>query len=423
MAYDFLDLQNAEPLQLNDDHEALKKGVRKFAAEVVRPISVELDRMSAEDVSRKGSPYWTCMQKAHELGYHTIFIPEEYGGIGLDPLGLHIFFEEMAAGSIGLAVACGVDVFPTFFANMIMAEHPQLEDLLIKPFVNDRDCSLLGCWAITEPEHGSDILTPYQAHFHNPKVTHQLVGKKDGDDWVLNGQKAAWVSNGTTASLALVFFGTDPSQGMAGGGIAVADLNHPGVTRGKPLEKIGQRDLPQGEIYFDDVRVPKDRIFSLSDSYEQMTDLVLGAANAHMAIMCLGGARAAFEETLTYAKERVQGGKLLCEHQDVQRRLAEMFISIEAARQLSRNVMAYNLWSFPPNTTYSMASKIYCSRVAFDVAQNAVQIFGGNGLTKEYLIEKLFRDITSTRIEDGSNESLTLAVGNEILHGELPYGC
>lgn len=423
MAYDFLDLQNAEPLQLNDDHEALKKGVRKFAAEVVRPISVELDRMSAEDVSRKGSPYWTCMQKAHELGYHTIFIPEEYGGIGLDPLGLHIFFEEMAAGSIGLAVACGVDVFPTFFANMIMAEHPQLEDLLIKPFVNDRDCSLLGCWAITEPEHGSDILTPYQAHFHNPKITHQLVGKKDGDDWVLNGQKAAWVSNGTTASLALVFFGTDPSQGMAGGGIAVADLNHPGVTRGKPLEKIGQRDLPQGEIYFDDVRVPKDRIFSLSDSYEQMTDLVLGAANAHMAIMCLGGARAAFEETLTYAKERVQGGKLLCEHQDVQRRLAEMFISIEAARQLSRNVMAYNLWSFPPNTTYSMASKIYCSRVAFDVAQNAVQIFGGNGLTKEYLIEKLFRDITSTRIEDGSNESLTLAVGNEILHGELPYGC
>jgi alkylation response protein AidB-like acyl-CoA dehydrogenase len=153
-----------------------------------------------------------------------------------------------------------------------------------------------------------------------------------------------------------------------------------------------------------------------------MTDLVLGAANAHMAIMCLGGARAAFEETLTYTRERAQGGKLLCEHQDVQRRLAEMFISIEAARQLSRNVMTYNLWNFPPNTTYSMASKIYCSRVAFDVAQNAVQIFGGNGLTKEYFIEKLFRDITSTRIEDGSNESLTLAVGHEILHGEIPYG-
>ena len=99
-----------------------------------------------------------------------------------------------------------------------------------------------------------------------------------------------------------------------------------------------------------------------------------------------------------------------------------MFIGIEAARQLSRNVMTYNLWNFPPNTTYSMASKVYCSRVAFDVAQNAVQIFGGNGLTKEYVIEKLFRDITSTRIEDGSNESLTLAIGHEILEGEIPYG-
>ncbi|HQI71682.1 MAG TPA: acyl-CoA dehydrogenase, partial [Smithella sp.] len=201
-----------------------------------------------------------------------------------------------------------------------------------------------------------------------------------------------------------------------------ADLSDKGVSRGKTLEKIGQRDLPQGEIFFDDVRVPKERIFCLSDSYEQMTDLVLGAANAHMAIMCLGGARAAFEETLAYSKERIQGGKLLCEHQDVRRRLAEMFISIEAARQLSRNVMTYNLWNFPPNTTYSMASKVYCSRVAFDVAQNAVQIFGGNGLTKEYVIEKLFRDITSTRIEDGSNETLTLAIGHEILEGEIPYG-
>jgi alkylation response protein AidB-like acyl-CoA dehydrogenase len=423
MAYDFLDLQVADPIQLSDDHEALKKAVRKFATEVVRPASIELDKMSAEEVAKEGSPYWTCMQKAHELGYHTIFIPEEYGGIGLDPLGLHIFFEEMAVASIGLAVSCGVDVFPTFFSNMILPEYPQLEDILLKPYIADKDCTMLGCWAITEPEHGSDILTPYQPHFHNSKISHQLVGKKDGDDWILNGQKAAWVSNGTVASMSLLFFGTDPSMGMAGGGIAIADLTDKGVTRGKPLEKIGQRDLPQGEIYFDDVRVPKERIFSLSDSYEQMTDLVLGAANAHMAIMCVGGARAAFEETLTYTKERVQGGKLLCEHQDVQRRLAEMFISIEAARQLSRNVMTYNLWNFPPITTYSMCSKVFCSRVAFDVAQNAVQIFGGNGLTKEYVIEKLFRDITSTRIEDGSNETLTLAIGHEILHGENPYGC
>ena len=422
MAYDFLDLHVADQITLSDEHAALKKAVRKFATEVVRPASIELDKMSAEDMAQKDSPYWTVMKKAHELGYHTIFIPEEYGGLGLDPLGIHIFFEEMAAASIGIAVACGVDVFPTFFANMIMAEYPQLEDILIKPYVADKDCSMLGCWAITEPEHGSDILTPYQPHFHNPKISHQLVGKKDGDDWILNGQKAAWVSNGTVASMALLFFGTDSSMGLAGGGIAIADLTDKGVSRGKTLEKIGQRDLPQGEIFFDDVRVPKERIFSLSNSYEQMTDLVLGAANAHMAIMCLGERRAAFEETLSYSKERIQGGKPLCEHQDVQRRLAEMFISIEAARQLSRNVMTYNLWNFPPNTTYSMASKVYCSRVAFDVAQNAVQIFGGNGLTKEYVIEKLFRDITSTRIEDGSNESLTLAIGHEILHGEIPYG-
>ncbi|HQI71683.1 MAG TPA: acyl-CoA dehydrogenase family protein, partial [Smithella sp.] len=239
MAYDFLDLHVADQISLSDDHVALKKAVRKFATEVVRPAAIELDKMSAEDVARKDSPYWTVMRKVHELGYHTIFISEEYGGLGLDPLGIHIFFEEMAAASIGIAVACGVDVFPTFFANMIVSDYPQLEDILLKPYVNDRDCSMLGCWAITEPEHGSDILTPYQPHFHNPKISHQLVGKKDGDDWILNGQKAAWVSNGTTASMALLFFGTDPSMGLAGGGIAIADLSDKGVSRGKTLEKIG----------------------------------------------------------------------------------------------------------------------------------------------------------------------------------------
>lgn len=421
MAYDYLDLQQADPIEYTDDHEDLKKSVRKFATEVIRPASVELDKMTPEEVSRKGSPYWQCMQQMHELGYHTIFISEEYGGIGLDPLGLHIFFEEMACGSIGFAVSCGVDVFPTFFVNMILAEYPELEDIVLRPYVADKDCSMLGCWAITEPEHGSDILTPYQAHFHNPKISHQLVGRRDGDDWVLNGQKAAWVSNGTTASMALLFFGTDKSKGLAGGGIAVADLNAKGVSRGKPLDKIGQRDLPQGEIYFDDCRVTKDRVVCEGEAYENMTDLVLGAANAHMAIMCLGGARAAFEEALRYSKERIQGGKALCEHQDVQRKLADMFMKIEAGRQLSRAVMNYNLYSFPPLTGYSMTSKVFCSNMAFDVAQQAVQIFGGNGLSKEYMIEKLFRDITSTRIEDGSNESLTLAVGHNLVFGENPY--
>jgi alkylation response protein AidB-like acyl-CoA dehydrogenase len=421
VAYDYLDLQQVDNIQFTDEHEDLKKSVRKFATEVLRPASIELDKMSPEDVTKKGSPYWQCMRQMHELGYHTIFIPEDYGGIGLDPLGLHIFFEEMAVGSIGLAVACGVDVFPTFFAAMIMSDYPELEDILIKPYVADRDCSMLGCWAITEPEHGSDILTPFQAHFHNPKISHQLVGRKDGDDWVLNGQKAAWVSNGTTASLSLLFFGTDKSKGMSGGGIAIADLNQAGVSRGKPLDKIGQRDLPQGEIYFDDVRVTKDRVVCDEEAYENMTDLVLGAANAHMAVMGLGGARSAFEETLRYSKERVQGGKLLCEHQDVQRKLADMFIKVEAARQLSRNVLNFNLFSFPPLTAYSMVSKVFCTNMAFEVAQQAIQVFGGNGLSKEYAIEKIFRDITSTRIEDGSNETLSLAIGHDILFGERPY--
>jgi alkylation response protein AidB-like acyl-CoA dehydrogenase len=356
-------------LEISDEHIALKENAHKFAVEVLRPAAIELDTMTPEQVIAKGSIYWDCMKKMYENGYHTVLIPDEYGGLGVDPLGIHIVFEEIAYGSVGFAVSIGVACFSAFYASLIAEDN--IINKFILPYVNCKDASIMSCWAITEPDHGSDILMPFTDNFHNPKITQQVKATKKGNKYLLNGQKAAWVSNGTTASMALLFFGTDASLGMAGGGIAIADLNDPGVSRGKPLEKIGQRDLPQGEIYFDDVRVPKERIFSLSDSYEQMTDLVLGAANAHMAIMCLGGARAAFEETLNYTKERFQGGKLLCEHQDIQRRLADMFINIEAARQLSRNVMTYNLWNFPPNTTYSMCSKIFCSRVAFDVAQNA----------------------------------------------------
>ena len=420
MAYDYCDMHAAE-LELTDDHEELKQSLRRFAMENLRPASIELDKMSAEDVIREGSLFWQNMKKMHALGYHTIFVPEEYGGIGLDPVSVHIVMEELAYASVGFAVANGVDCFPSFMANLCITDHPELEDLILRPFVNDMECRNTACWAITEPAHGSDILLAGTPYFHNPKITHQVVGRKDGSDWVVNGQKSAWVSCGVTASKAALFFGVDPSMGMSGGVIAIIDLDQEGVTRGKPLEKLGQRELPQGEIYFDDARIPENYVLCDQEAYEEMSALILGVANAGMATYALGGARAAFEEALTYSKERVQGGRPLCDHQAVQVKLANMFINVEAARQMSRSVMNFNLTCFPPRTEYSIASKIFCTNAAFEVANDAVQIFGGYGLSKEYFIEKLFRDIRACMIEDGSNDSLTIAVANHIIYGDLAY--
>ncbi|MBW2595569.1 MAG: acyl-CoA/acyl-ACP dehydrogenase [Deltaproteobacteria bacterium] len=403
-------------LELSDEHEALKENVHKFAVEVLRPASLDLDRMSPEEVIAEGSIYWDCMKKMYANGYHTALIPDEYGGLGLDPLGVHIVFEEMSYGSVGLTVSLGVCCFSAFFASLIAEDH--LIDNIILPFVNCKDASIMSCWAITEPEHGADILMPFTSFFNDPKITQQLRAEKKGDQWIINGQKAAWVSNGPIATHAALFVGIDKSQGMAGGGICLIDLDQPGVSRGKPLDKMGQRDLPQGEIYFDDAVCPEEYMIIDPESYEMFTDITLATANGCMGAFFTGVAQAAYDLALDYCRERVQGGKLLYEHATVQRTLFEMFMMIETSRAYSRAALQYNLSMNPPATQYSIASKVYCTEAAFKVTSMALQLLGGNGLTKEYPIEKLFRDARAGMIEDGSNDTLALAAANLILKSE-----
>ena len=179
------------------------------------------------------------------------------------------------------------------------------------------------------------------------------------------------------------------------------------------MEKMGQRDLNQGEIYFDNVRIPQKYLLFGPDMYMFLHEAVLAAANASMGNTATGLARAAFEEALTYAKVRVQGGKPIIEHNSVRQRLAEMFAKVESCRALSRAVRLYN--AAPPNGVslleYSVASKITCTQNAFEIANEAIQLFGGNGMCREYLPEKLFRDARATLIEDGNNEILAMGAG------------
>ena len=403
-------------LDMSDEHHALKENAHKFAMEVLRPASLVLDTMTPEQVIAKGSIYWDCMKKMYENGYHTVLIPDEYGGLGLDPLAIHIVFEEMAYGSVGLTVSIGVSCFSAFFASLI-AEDRIIEKFIL-PYVNCKDASIMSCWAITEPDHGSDILMPFTEIFHNPKITQQVKAVKKGDKYILNGQKAAWVSNGTIATQAALFVNIVPSEGMSGGGICLADLTQPGVSRGKPLDKMGQRDLPQGEIYFDNAEVPVEDMIIDQESYEMFTDITLATANACMGAFFTGVGQAAYDLALAYSKERVQGGKRLCDHLTVQRKLFDMFSKVELSRAYSRAALQFNLCTQPPKTQYSIAAKVFCTNAAFEVTSDALQIFGGNGLSKEYPIEKLFRDARAGMIEDGSNDILALSAASLILREE-----
>lgn len=402
---DYLDLN----IELTDEQIDLKKSVRKFAKEVLRPASIELDKLSnPADVLKKDSIYWNCMKQMKELGYHTVFIPDTYGGLGLSPLELHILWEELGWGSAGFAVSIGVDCFPAFFGSMTPDDGGKVIEEIITPFVEKTDCSIIGCWAITQPNHGSDQLTAGTPTFNNPRITGQVSAILEGDEWIINGQNSAWISNGPHATHALLFLNIDKSMGLAGGGVAAIPLNLPGVSKGKCLDKMGKRELPQGEIYFDNVRLPKHLMLVQPDTYETMVDSTLAIANATMGAIYTGVARAAFEEALAYSKVRVQGGKYLYEHQLVQKKLFDMFQKVETARAISRAAMNYNFNNFPPATRYSILSKIYCTNAAFEIASEAVQLFGGYGVSKEYYVEKLFRDARASLIEDGSNDVLAL---------------
>jgi alkylation response protein AidB-like acyl-CoA dehydrogenase len=402
-------------VELPKEIGAVKENVHRFAKDVLRPASAALDRMAdPRDVIALGSPLRGVFKQAYQLGYHVAGLPVELGGMGLRGLGMHVLIEELSWGAVDLGLSLLCASFP--FSAAAASGNPELYEKFVKPFIADREGSLIGCWAITEPQHGSDELVPGTPQFHNPRVTGQVVARADGDAYVINGQKAAWVSNGTIATHAALYLTTEQKAGMAGGGIAFVPLNLPGVSKGKPLNKLGQRALNQGEIYFDNVRIPRNWMLTKSDGYELELERTLTFANTAMATAFTGVARAAYEDALDYSKQRVQGGRPICEHQLVQKHLFEMFTKVEACRALSRAVMSYNQTSTTPSLEHAIAAKTFCTQAAFEVASDALQVFGGNGLSKEYGIEKLFRDARASLIEDGTTDVLSLAGARQILN-------
>jgi alkylation response protein AidB-like acyl-CoA dehydrogenase len=370
------------------DEDAFRRQIRQFSVEVARPASIELDRLDPEDVIASGSRFWEVMRQMYELGYHSRGFPQELGGTpAMSPIEAHIFSEEMGWASADFSIAIGVAAFP--FRYAAMSGNAELIERYVRPFLEDREARYVGCWAITEPMHGSDSLNVGDERSGSSDFGLDLRAKLDGDEWVISGQKSAWVSNGTIATHALAFLSVEPERGMAGGGVAFIPLDEPGVTKGKPLDKLGQRALNQGEIFFDDVRIPRDYMLVMPDAYEAALEAILAGANAGMSSTFTGVARAAFDEALAYAKQRVQGGKAIVEHQLVQKKLFEMFTKVEAARQLSRAVGA-RAAAGAGGIQYSIAAKVYCTQVAFEVASDAIQLHGGYGLSKEFVIEKIF---------------------------------
>lgn len=409
-------------VNLTEDQRASQDMARRFAMEVVRPKGIELDALpDPQQVIDKGSALWDVIKAHRELGLHKRGLPPSMGGLAgeIDPLSNLLINEQIGYGDSGLAISLSAAASP--FAYAAMMEDDEMRGWA-EDFANDTSGEIIGCWAITEPDHGSDWVMSGEDFAGDPKMAPQLrAAKKGNNEYILTGQKSAWVSNGTLATHASLHLSLQPEHGMHGQGLAIIPLDLPGIRKGKPLDKHGQRALNQGEIFFDEVVIPAKymivndpSVFKPKDGEGGGAGSILAGANTGMSVTFAGCAWSAFDEALKYTKERIQGGVPIFEHQNVRLTLMRMFQRVEAARSLSRRTFMYNNANPPGSLAHAVSAKALSTETAFSVASDAVQLHGGNGLTKEYCVEKIMRDARASMIEDGTNEVLMLSGSNHL---------
>ncbi len=392
---------------LSEEEAAVQAGVHRFAKDVMRPLGAELDRMSAAAVIAPGSPFYRLFTEYMKLGLDPAMLMQLPPEIAIRMESL--IGEELGWGDAGLAVSLVVTGFPGQMAAVMGSQ--ELIDLC---------AGKIGCWMITQPDKGSDVQVFDMARDWapgKPGNKGNVWGRIDGDEIVINGQCSAWVSNGAVAQVALGYIGAEydgsffEKDGRPHGMCVIIPLDLPGVSKGKPLDKIGQRALPQGEIYFDNVRVPKRFAVALKDEYYGSMASAWSFAGTHMSQMFTGVARAAFEHALQYCHERKQGGQRLIDHQLTRWRLGDMLRRVELCRSVARRSLAYARLSPQTHPYVTASAKVTVTQEAMKVVDEALQLFGGFGTSRDYPMEKLHRDTRVALIEDGENYVLTMRLG------------
>ena len=391
--------------ELTEEEKAIQENVHRFAREVMRPIGKQLDNMTPEEVVAVGSPLHEYMEKMNASGILDLGALDSLSNLEKGRI-FPLIFEELGWGDSGLAIATLASAIPAFTAHSTG-----------DPEIIERFGSLPGCWIATQPDKGSEIVDMDATNvFPGARQLKGNIGvRKDGNDYIVNGQTSAWVSFAPLAKTAIAYLPCDYGEGVFKEGTPglnwvalMIPLDVPGVTKGKPLNKVGQRPLPQGEIFFDDVRVPGKYAIATGEKAVAQMMATLTFANMEMAATFTGVARSAFDHALAYVHERKQGGTAIINHQSVQIRVFALWQKVEACRALSQRIFSYNFSENGPHVLASVTSKTFVTDTAFQVTSDSLQLFGGNGLTKEYPMEKIMRDARSAMIEDGENTVLGL---------------
>lgn len=377
--------------------EAFRSLVREYAQTVVAPKAIQLDQQNAEDFD------WQVIQAGHDIGLTRALLPTELGGLGVGVLGVALASEELAAACPGIALAFGATMLGQ--APVLLSGDPELQERFLTVFSGSQ--AVLACNAVAEEEAGSDLVIP--EHFADARMRTTL--RRDGDDYILTGHKR-FITNGAVASFASVYANLEGYPGATGLTCIIVPLDAPGVRRGEVLDKMGYRACLGSEIWFEDVRLPAANLIG-GEAQGPLLNVAQGnMARTSVAAISTGIARHALEMATIWSGERVQGGKLLKDHQMTARRLAEMKVNVEAARLMYlRSALKVDSQLPAPELEPAMA-KLFADRVAIETANTAVALMGSRGYMKEYGLEKVLRDAFGTRIFEGTPEALSLAVAS-----------
>ncbi len=394
---------------LTEEVQKIRDMTREFARQEMRPAGIALDRIQDPEEAYTSDTMRTVLARAYDVGFHKMGLPKAAGGLGAPPMTGQIVQEEMAVADAGLASHFLVAPMIAGISAATPDKHPFYREYLEK-FVADTKGVHSGAWAVTEPEHGSDLF-----QFGRPEIHMDTLAVKDGDDYVINGHKSAFVSNGWMADAILLMVNFDSSQGMEGTITFAIPGDLPGITRGKPLNKLGLRGLNQSEIFFDNVRVsPEFMLMPPGPGYKFMIERIVTGGNTAVGTLAVGVARAAYEEALAYARQRVQGGRRIGEYETIKLKLFDAYRQIEAARALLWK-SGWLLSIEQPNLPLAMAARTFASDMAMKVTAEMVQVFGGYGISKESPVEKLYRDAKLLQIMDGTNEVVSLRAATELV--------
>ena len=378
-------------VELSETQRELRDTVRAFAQERVKPAAAETDRSSR-------FPH-ELLAELGRLGVMGCFVPERYGGAGFDYVAYAVAVEELSAACAATGVIFSAHASLATWPILALGTEAQRKRYLPRMASGE----WLGCFALSEPSSGSDA------------GSIRTTARRDGDCYVLNGTKN-FITNAPDAAVAIVFASLDTTQGNKGLAAFIVETAWPGWEVVRVEEKMGIHGALSAQLAFTDLRVPRENLLGPEQEGFKAAMKTLDGGRIGIAAQAVGIARAAFEDSLAYSRERRAFGRAVADFQGTQWRLADMATAVEAARLLTLRAAFLKDRGLPYTKEAAMA-KLFAAETAMTIATQAVQLHGGYGYTREFAVERYFRDAKITEIYEGTSEIQRLVIASQLLRG------